>query len=164
MFAPAQTYGTTTSSAGLAVFLIVYFVFIAAVAVLSIAGLWKAFTKAGKPGWAAIIPIYNLYVMTEVAGKPAWWLIFGFIPLVNIVLYIEFAKAYGLGGGFGVGLGLLFPIFAAILGFGSARYVGPAGGGYPPAGGYGPPAGGYGPPPPGYGAPPPPPNQGTWRP
>ena len=100
-----------------------------ALIVVVIAGLWKCFTKAGKPGWAAIVPIYNIIVMLEIAGKPIWWIILFFIPCVNIIVsllvFIDFAKAYGKGAGFAVGLLLLGFIFFPILGFGDARYIGP---------------------------------------
>lgn len=100
-----------------------------AIFVLIIAGLWKVFTKAGKPGWAAIIPIYNFIVLLEIAGKPIWWILLLLIPCVNIVIailvWIDVAKAFGKGAGFGVGLALLGFIFIPILGFGSDRYIGP---------------------------------------
>jgi hypothetical protein len=100
------------------------------VAVLVIASVWKVFTKAGKPGWAAIIPIYNLIVMLEIAGKPLWWIILFIIPLVNLVAafltYTSLAERFGKGTGFGIGLMLLGPIFFPILGFGSAQYQGAA--------------------------------------
>lgn len=99
-----------------------------AVVVLTIAGAWKTFEKAGKPGWAAIIPIYNFIVVLEIAGKPIWWIILVFIPCVNIVIaimvYIDFAKRYGQGAGMGLGLTFLPVIFFPVLGFGSARYTG----------------------------------------
>ena len=66
--------------------------------------LWKVYVKAGKPGWAAIIPIYNILVLLEIVGKPWWWLLLMFIPFVNIVImvivYIEFAKTFGHGVGY----------------------------------------------------------------
>ena len=100
------------------------------VAVLVIAGLWKVFTKAGKPGWAAIIPIYNLIVLLQIAGKPVWWFLLLFIPVVNIVImvliWMGVAKAFGKGTGFALGLLFLSPIFVPILGFGDAKYVGSA--------------------------------------
>ena len=101
-----------------------------AVMVLVIAAWWKIFTKAGQPGWAAIIPIYNLYVMTQIAGRPAWWLILCLIPCVNIIiliiLFIDIAKSFGQGAGFGIGMVFLGVIFVPILGFGSSQYTGPA--------------------------------------
>ena len=101
-----------------------------AVLVLVIAGVWKTFVKAGQPGWAAIIPIYNIYVLTQIAGKPWWWLLLCFIPIVNIVililLCIDVAKNFGKGAGFGIGLAFLGFIFYPILGFGDAQYRGPA--------------------------------------
>jgi uncharacterized membrane protein YhaH (DUF805 family) len=98
-------------------------------AVLFIAGVWKMFAKAGQPGWAAIIPIYNLYVLTQVAGKAWWWLLLCFIPIVGCIAYIILclgvANNFGKGAGFAVGLIFLGFIFFPILGFGDAVY-GPA--------------------------------------
>jgi len=98
--------------------------------VLIIAGLWKTFAKAGKPGWASIVPIYNFIVLLEIVGRPTWWVILAFIPIVNVVIaimvYIDLAKSFGKGVGFGLGLTFLSPIFICILGFGSAQYKGPA--------------------------------------
>ena len=98
------------------------------VAVLVIAGMWKVFTKAGKPGWAAIIPIYNLIVLLQIAGKPLWWIVLFCIPVVNFVaavmVLISVAKAFGKGTGFAIGMLFLGPIFIPILGFGSAQYIG----------------------------------------
>lgn len=94
--------------------------------IVAIAGMWATFAKAGKPGWAVIIPIYNLIVLLEIAGKPIWWIILFFIPCVNIIMMIivpiEVAKNFGKGAGFGLGLAFLGFIFYPILGFGSAQY------------------------------------------
>lgn len=96
-----------------------------------IAGLWKVFTKAGKPGWACIVPIYNLIVMAEVAGKPGWWGLLCCIPFVGIIfaviLAIGIAENFGKSGLFALGLILLPFIFYPILGFGSAQYRGHGG-------------------------------------
>ena len=97
-----------------------------AIVLLAIAGMWKVFVKAGKPGWAAIIPIYNFVVLCEIAGKPAWWVVLMFIPVVNfiilIILSIAIAKKFGKGAGYGLGLAFLSPIFYPMLGFGDAQY------------------------------------------
>ncbi len=99
--------------------------------VLVIASLWKVFVKAGQDGWKAIIPIYNLYVLLQIVGRPGWWLILMLIPIVNlivgIIVYIDLAKSFGKGVGFGIGLLLLGIIFLPILAFGDATYQGPAG-------------------------------------
>lgn len=109
-------------------FLILYLVLI----VLIIASFWKVFEKAGQPGWAAIIPIVNLYFLCKVAGRPGWWLILMFIPLVGFIIMaivsIDIAKSFGKGVGFGIGLWLLGVIFYPILAFGSAQYQGPSAG------------------------------------
>jgi hypothetical protein len=94
--------------------------------VVIIAGFWKVFTKAGKPGWASIIPIYNTIVLLQIAGKPLWWIVLLLIPVVNLIMLllvcIAIAKNFGKGAAFGVGLTLLGVIFFPILGFGSAQY------------------------------------------
>ena len=104
-----------------------------AIAVLIIVAMWKVFTKAGQPGWASIIPIYNLYVLCKIAGRPWWWLLLILIPFVNviilIVLCIDISKSFGNGVGFGLGMAFLGFIFWPILGFGSAQYQGPSAGG-----------------------------------
>lgn len=101
-----------------------------AIFVAIIAGIWKVFVKAGKPGWACLIPIYNIVVLLEIVGRPIWWLILLIIPIVSlvvaIIVSIDMAKSFGKGTGFGIGLALLGPIFYPILGFGDARYQGPA--------------------------------------
>jgi hypothetical protein len=100
------------------------------IALLLIVAMWKVFTKAGQPGWASIIPIYNLYVWCKIVGRPGWWILLMLIPFVNIIvgiiLCIDMAKSFGKGAGFGIGLALLGVIFIPILGFGSAQYQGPS--------------------------------------
>jgi len=102
------------------------------IALLLIVAMWKVFTKAGQPGWASIIPIYNLYIWCKIVGRPWWWIILMLIPFVNfiigIILCIDLAKSFGKGAGFGIGLALLGVIFFPILGFGSAQYQGPTAG------------------------------------
>ena len=106
-------------------------IFWLAIVVVMIAAMWKVFEKAGQPGWAAIIPIYNIYIMTKIAGKPGWWVVMFFIPFVNFIffiwLYNMISKSFGKDEGFTAGLVLLGIIFWPILGFGSARYLGPFG-------------------------------------
>ena len=106
------------------------------VALLMIVAMWKVFTKAGQPGWASIIPIYNIYIWCKIVGRPWWWILLMLIPFVNfivaIILCIDLAKSFGKGVGFGIGLALLGIIFFPILGFGSAQYQGPAAGGLAP--------------------------------
>jgi len=96
---------------------------------LMIMGMWIIFTKAGKPGWAAIIPIYNLIVQLDIVGRPLWWILLLLIPLVNVILWfivsIDLAKSFGKGIGFGIGLAFFPFIFHLILAFGSATYQGP---------------------------------------
>lgn len=98
------------------------------IAIFFIVCWWKIFTKAGQPGWACLIPFYNLYVMLKIAGKPGWWLILFFIPLVNfiiiILMIVGIAQNFGKGTGFILGLIFLSIIFIPILAFGESKYVG----------------------------------------
>lgn len=104
-------------------FFIIYFGIIA----LMIISMWKVYEKANKPGWAAIVPIYNLIIMLEIAKKPTWWVAMYFVPFANIVFMImtmnAVSKNFGKDEGFTVGLVLLGVVFWPILAFGSARYV-----------------------------------------
>lgn len=102
-----------------------------ALAVVLIIGLWKVYVKAGQPGWAVLIPFYNVYILLKIAGRPGWWLVLCLIPLVNIVIAllvaIDVAKAFGQSAVFGVVLlFLLSGIGYLVLGFGNYKYVGPA--------------------------------------
>jgi len=95
-----------------------------------LAGFWKVFVKAGKPGWACLIPIYNIVVMLQIVGRPLWWLVLLLIPFVNfvvlILISIDMAKSFGKGTGYGLGLAFLGAIFYPMLGFGDAKYQGPS--------------------------------------
>lgn len=114
------------SMVGGLIVMVLYLVVIVAL----IAANWKIFTKAGKPGWASIVPIYNIIVFLEIIGRPVWWIVLALIPFVNfifaILVSIDLAKSFGKSTGFAVGLILLGPIFLLILAFGDAKYQGPA--------------------------------------
>jgi hypothetical protein len=108
-----------------------FLLFLLAITVVFIVGMWKTFAKAGQPGWASVVPIYNCYVMMKIAGRPGWWVLLLFIPLVNlaiaIIVAIDIAKAFGQGAAFGIVLlFLLSGIGYLVLGFGSYRYTRPA--------------------------------------
>lgn len=101
-----------------------------AIILLLIISCWKVFTKAGKPGWAAIIPVYNGFVLLSIVGRPWWWLLLMLIPLVNIVIGIivnmDLAKSFGKEAVYGLGLAFLPFIFLPMLAFSSASYIGPS--------------------------------------
>jgi uncharacterized membrane protein YhaH (DUF805 family) len=104
-------------------------VFYLAIIVVVFAILWKVFTKAGQPGWAALVPFYNHWILvTEICKKEPLWFILGFIPIANLVagwvISQELAKKFGKSEAFGIGLFFLGPIFLAILAFGDAEYQG----------------------------------------
>jgi hypothetical protein len=94
--------------------------------VVQLIGMWKAFEKAGQPGWAAIVPFYNVFVMCQIAGKEWWWIFIVLcVPIVGaLLLNIAIAEKYGQGAGFAIGLTCCGFIFWPILGFGSSQYEG----------------------------------------
>lgn len=100
------------------------------IGLLVIISMWKIFTKAGKPGWASIVPIYNMVVMVEISGLSMIYVLFLFIPILNIYaifkIYIEIAHKFGKTTGFGIGLIFLNVIFMPMLAFGDATYNGTA--------------------------------------
>lgn len=111
-----QTYeAAATSGTNIAMFIVglVFMLAMIAVAILLIVAMWKLFQKAGKPGWAAIVPFYNTYVMLEIARRPVWWFaVILLVPIVGTVLsliaVVDFVKAYGKSTGYGI-LSLFFP-------------------------------------------------------
>jgi hypothetical protein len=102
-----------------------------AVFALMIISCWKIYTKGQKPGWACLIPIYNIIILLEIIGKPWWWLLLMLIPFVNIIFAIWMAnllsKSFGHGVGYTFGLILVSIVFIPILGLGDSKYIGPAG-------------------------------------
>jgi hypothetical protein len=100
-----------------------------AVMILVVVSFWKIFTKAGQPGWASLIPIYNMIVLIQIVRKPVWWILLYFIPGVNIVIAVlimhDLAKAFGKDILFTIGLFILPIIFYPILAFGDATYTAP---------------------------------------
>ncbi len=105
---------------------------VAQVAIVLVLGasLWQIFNKAGAPGWAAVVPFYNVVVLAEVVGRPWWWVLLLFVPIaqfiVLILLAVDLARSFGKGIGFAIGMVFLPFIFFPILAFGSAEYLGPA--------------------------------------
>ena len=108
-----------------------------AISILLLVSAWKIFVKAGKPGWAAIIPIYNLVVYLQIVNRPIWWIVLMLIPVVNVVVWIvltnDLAKAFGKGVGWTLGMLFLGFVFYPILGFGSDPYLGRGAPAKPPA-------------------------------
>lgn len=117
------------ASAALSVGLIIYYVIALALMIVILVAMWKLYAKAGKPGWAAIVPFYSQYCLFDIAMGNGWLFLLTFVPCVNFVMtiicYLKLAKAFGKGTGFGIGLIFLSFIFVPILGFGDAEYIGP---------------------------------------
>lgn len=141
-------YGTNSAGAGalagavLAMLGIVIIICIV-IAVLQIIGVWKTLNKGGKPGWGALIPIYNEYLLCTMVGVNPWWILIvllspllSIIPIIGslvsiaisiyfmILLNVSIARSFGKDDAFAIGLILLSPIFYLILGAGSAEFVG----------------------------------------
>jgi Family of unknown function (DUF5684) len=95
------------------------------------ASIWKLFTKAGEPGWASLVPIYNIITLLKIAGQPLWMIILFLLPLANIyaliVTWHGVSKRFGKDGGFTAGLILLGIVFIPILAWGDAKYQGVSG-------------------------------------
>lgn len=112
------------------IFALVMFVIYLAIIAAMLISLWKVYVKAGRKGWEGIVPIYNIYVLTQIVGRPWWWLILCLIPVVNIIpfiiLCIDLALSFGRTLLFGIGLALLGFIFFPILAFGKDTYKGPS--------------------------------------
>jgi hypothetical protein len=107
---------------------------IVVIGIVTLIGMWKVFTKAGQPGWAVLIPIYNVIVLLRIVGLPWYWVftpLIVVIPLLGAIAYLvwvvwvhhRISTRFGQGVGFTIGLTLLGPIFWLILGFGSSKYV-----------------------------------------
>ena len=99
-----------------------------AIGVFFIIAMWKLFTKAGKKGWASLVPIYNIIVMLEIAELPMWYLALFLVPFANIYamikIYIEIAHKFGKSTGFGIGMVFLGIVFIPMLAFGKTEYKG----------------------------------------
>ena len=113
------------------IFELIVLLFTLSIFVFLIASEWIVYTKANQPGWACIIPIYDVIVFLRIVGKPWWWIFLLCIPIVNIVIAIMvthlLAKSFGKDVGYTLGLLFLPIIFYPILAFGDAEYEGPAG-------------------------------------
>ncbi len=129
---------------GFGIFLVLYVAIVFALSILTLAGLWKMYAKAGRPGWSAIVPVYNWWVWIDIIERPKWWFwamiaaaLLSWIPLLGVaisigaaVLYLlaclDMAKRFRQGTATGIGLWILPFVFAPMLGFGSARFQGGA--------------------------------------
>ena len=98
-------------------------------AVFAIIAYWKMYKKAGKAGWASIVPFYHDYVLCEIAGMNGWMFLLSFVPVANFVLAVivckNIAKAFNKGIGYTLGLLFLNPFFVLPLGFGKETYTKP---------------------------------------
>jgi len=126
-FAPAYTFLLQLDAAGGRLALAAQALSLI-VAVLGVAALREILIKAGRPGWAALVPVYDLVELLRVAGRPWWWLFLLLVPVANAVPFLflcfDLARAFGRGRLFALGLLVLAPAFQLILAYGGGRYVG----------------------------------------
>ena len=132
----AQASGNEEAvAAGIAAFFAAFLLVFVIIGLVTLIGMWKVFAKAGQPGWAVLVPIYNIIVLLRVAGLPWYWVFAPFVAIIPILGWIAYlvwivwvhhriSTRFGQGAGFTIGLTLLGPIFWLILGFGSAKHVG----------------------------------------
>lgn len=127
--APAAQSDSSAAGAG-ALFGAAFFGFV----LLITAALWRLFAKAGRPGWACLIPIYNVVVLLQIIGRPWWYAGFMVTPptaaVVTVILVFGTSRSFGKGWPFALGMLLLPFVFLPILAFGGASYVGPMGPSY----------------------------------
>lgn len=130
--ASAESYGEyPAGSASAGPFLVIFILAVLALVVLQLAAMYKVFERAGKPGWTAIVPIYNTWVLAELVGKPGWFGIVAAVPLFGlafwIIIHLDISKYFGKGTSFGIGLAFLpfifFPIMAFSRDTGSPQYA-----------------------------------------
>ena len=125
----------STDAVGIMVVMVIFVFFFIGVLLFAIPALitnWQLFTKAGKPGWASIIPIYNLVVMFQICDMSPWLILLNLIPFVNfvsapilsIVMNAKLAGKFGKGVGFTLGFIFFNFIFTLILAFGNSEYDG----------------------------------------
>ncbi len=88
---------------------------------------WRIFSKAGRPGWYALIPIFNVYVMLQIVKKPTWLTLLFFIPYVQlipqIIISIELGKAFGKSSAFSAIFILILPLGYFIIAFDDSKYL-----------------------------------------
>lgn len=120
-------YSSMGMYASIVTMLSTYSIVLLIVGVVMIVANWKIYTKAGKPGWASIVPIYNYVVLFQIAKMSPWLILLLLVPIANVVvlimLYVNLAKAFGKSSGFAVGLIFLNLIFTLILAFDDSKYI-----------------------------------------
>lgn len=100
-------------------------IFSSLISIFFIVCLWIVFKKAGKPGWASIIPVYNLWILLEISGMKGALSLLILIPIlgwiavciIELIALFKLARKFGKSDGFGIGLIFLPYIFMAILAF-----------------------------------------------
>jgi hypothetical protein len=116
------------TSSGAIIFFVFFSIFYIAILALMVVSMWKIYAKAGKPGWATLVPFYNILVLLEIVNKPWWWMLLMFIPYVGLIWGIWsinlLVKRFGKDEGFTVGCIFLPFVFFPILAFGNHQFQG----------------------------------------
>ena len=119
---------SNTTLGAFSIFLPILIGLVIYVIVLTIASIWHVFRKAGKPGWACVIPVYNCVVYCDISERPRWWVILLFIPLIGFIIAMimnaALARKFGKSGTFGaLGLTFLPWVFYPILASPASRHT-----------------------------------------
>jgi Family of unknown function (DUF5684) len=121
--------GASVIHAGIGLFLSIFLALLVVILLFVafiIVAYWKVYRKMGLPGWASIVPFYNITTLLRVVSYPQWWVFLMFVPVVNIVVTVaithRLAVSFGKGWWFTLGILLLPFVFLPILAFGQAMY------------------------------------------
>jgi len=130
---PLQSGGGSGGGAGTVVFALLALVVVLLPTLVVLAGYWLAFEKAGEPGWAAIVPVYNVWVLVRISGNEWYWFLGLLVPVVNLFVaakvFVDLAGQFGRGLAFGIATWILPFLMVPLLGFGDYQYDGGRGGG-----------------------------------
>lgn len=120
---------TSLIATGATVITIIALMFVGVPTALILAGMWRIFKKAGKPGWGALIPLYNSFQLFEIVWGNGWLFLLLLLPGGNIIAVaatmIKLARVFGKGVWLGVLTVLLPVIYVPVIGFGSSEYTEP---------------------------------------
>ena len=90
--------------------------FLFAILIIELIAAWKMFTKAGRPGWAAIIPFYNVWVWGKLAFKDNWKTIGLLVSMICYSVFSALASSEMASADGGVGaMSLLMSLFALVF-------------------------------------------------
>jgi len=76
-----------------------WLLFIGLVQLVHFLGTWKLYKIAGYQPWQALVPIYNAVILMKIINRPSWWVLFLFVPIINLimipVIWVESIRSFG---------------------------------------------------------------------